>query len=197
MIRGYNCMKKIIVLAFIFILSSLSFSAEKIELGVFSPIQLNSPETDIDGARFGLFYTKNADVKGLDINFLVSHTTGDFEGVQAVGLLNIIEGDMEGVQVFNGINVTDGYTDGYKIINFVNIDKDIRGGRIIATVNYADELDGFDLGAVNVAKKAKGIQIGFFNYAEVLDGFQVGFINVAMNSSIFPVLPLVNFNRQL
>ena len=190
-------MKKIFVVVLLLITASMAFSAEKLELGVFSPIQLNSPNTDIDGARLGLFYTKNNDVKGLDVNFLVSHTTGDFEGVQIWGLLNVIEGDMEGVQVFNGINVTGGYTDGYKVMNFVNSDKNVRGGRIVAFVNYTDELDGLDIGFVNVSKKAKGIQIGAFNYAEVLDGIQVGFVNVAMNSSIFPVLPLVNFNRQL
>jgi hypothetical protein len=190
-------MKKTLTLLFALILGAFSFSAEKLELGVFSPIQLNSPDTDIDGARFGLFYTKNNGVKGLDLNFLVSHTAGDFEGVQVLGILNLIEGDMNGVQVFNGINVTDGYTDGYKLVNFVNIDRNIRGARIFAAVNYADELDGFDFGAINVAKQAKGFQVGFFNYAEVLDGFQIGLVNVAMNSSVFPVLPLVNFNRQL
>ena len=55
---------------------------------------------------------------------------------------------MEGVQIFNGINVTDGYTDGYKVGSFINIDKNIVGGRIFSAVNYADELDGLDIGFV-------------------------------------------------
>ena len=72
------------------------------------------------------------------------------------GLLNIIEGDMEGVQVFNGINVTGGYTDGYKVMTFVNNDKNVRGGRIVAFVNYADELDGLDIGCCKYIKKSEG-----------------------------------------
>ena len=53
---------------------------------------------------------------------------------------------------------------------------------------------GFSVGAVNYYEGLQvGFTIGILNYAEQLNGVQLGLINIAKNnSSPFKVLPVVN-----
>lgn len=189
-------MKRLLIsMLTVLFLSGLSFAADGLELGLFSPIQLSGIDKNIEGARFGLFYTQNKSVKGFDLNIFVSNTSDRFEGLQVFGLLNYNEGRFYGFRALNFVNYTQGRTRGYSVFSTINVEKHVVGGRFLSLLNYADKLNGVDLGAVNVSKSAKGIQIGVFNYADWLDGVQIGVINFAMNSAIFPVFPVINFNK--
>jgi len=76
-------------------------------------------------------------------------------------------------------------------------------GLQLGFVNYAsEEIRGVQLGGVNVAMAASGLQWGFINYAENLHGVQLGFINIVTENPWFdefpdklaPVFPFVNWS---
>ncbi|MFM5568779.1 LA_2272 family surface repeat-containing protein [Aeromonas veronii] len=74
-------------------------------------------------------------------------------------------------------------------------------------VNLTNNVQGLNWGAVNIAKGNALANVGFVNYAERttfqigfinatkhLDGLQIGLANYAANG-VFPILPLVNFQK--
>ncbi|ERP31066.1 hypothetical protein [Chitinivibrio alkaliphilus] len=170
--------------------------ANKVELGLVSPIQIGGPTENVDGLRLGLLYTKNNRVNGVDINLFVGHTTSDFDGFRFWGLANINEGSTSGFSLFTGVNLTGGNSDMISLGSWANITQgSAQGARIFSVVNYADSFEGFDWGFVNIGQRVTGIQFGVINYATQLDGIQIGLGNIARNSAVFPVLPLVNFSK--
>ena len=185
-------MKKLLVVMAMFVVTVMSAYAENsFQLGLVTPIQIVPEGSGVDGVRLGLIYTKNSSMKGLDMNWIASHTTGRMEGVQVFGLVNIVEGGGKGLQVFNFINYDKGNFEGFQL-GTVNFNESIKGGRL-GTINYSQKLDGGELGFINVSKNVKGFQFGIFNYTEALDGIQIGFVNVYTQGKL-PVLPIINAN---
>lgn len=181
--------KKMLMLAVFLMLAVAAVAGEKIQLGLVNPVQLVPEGSSVDGLRLGLIYTKNSSVKGFDMNWLISDTTGKMEGVQVFGLFNKV-GSGKGGQVFNFINYSTGEFEGVELAAF-NITKGFKGGRL-ATINYSDKMEGFEVAWVNISKNVKGFQIGFINYTENMEsGLQIGLANIYMNGKI-PVLPIIN-----
>lgn len=181
--------KKLMALGLFLMLSVGAFAGEKIQLGLVNPVQLVPEGSAVDGLRLGLIYTKNSSVKGVDVNWLISDTTGKMEGVQVFGLLNIT-GSGKGGQIFNVINYSKGDFEGVELAS-INITKGFKGGRL-ATINYSENLDGVELGWVNISKNVKGFQVGFINYTENMEsGLQIGLVNIFTNGKL-PVLPIIN-----
>lgn len=190
-------MKKILALASIlWAFGATSYGdTKKIELGIIPPVQLGEKTDDVDGFRLGLIYAENNNVSGFDASLLVSKTTGEFNGFKyfgaynqfdnggnlksVLGIVNNYKGDMHVKQVFNG----------------VNIGENVTGARVASFVNYAEIMNGYDIGIVNFSNEMNGLQIGIFNYAGKLNGYQIGLINYAKNSSIFPILPIFNVGK--
>ena len=136
----------ILILSLVFASGEVQAENEKpIQLALFSPVQIFSPETPIAGIRLNLLYGKNTTVTGLDWG-LVNHTTS---------------GRSVGVQwSFVGLNDEDflGWQDG-----FVNITKRDFEGFQSGFVNVAGHCSGFQLGIVNYARSMRGLQIGLVN----------------------------------
>ncbi len=67
-------------------------------------------------------------------------------------------------------------------------------GGAASLVMLADEMRGFNAGCVNYFDGLQvGLSIGIYNYAEHLNGIQIGLVNIANNKSKpFRVLPIVN-----
>jgi len=63
--------------------------AKPIQLALLTPLQIVPQDDAVRGVRLSLLYGRNSYVTGFDLG-LVSHTTGDFTGVQ-LGLVNIIK----------------------------------------------------------------------------------------------------------
>lgn len=183
-------MKKILTVL-LFVMAVSFANAETLQLGLFNPIQLIPEGSSVDGCRLGLIYTKNASVKGVDVNWLVSQTTGTHEGIQLGGVLNIVQGGGKGIQVFNGINYTQGSREGIQFAA-VNINQSMKG-IVLGTANISQKMEGFEMGFANISTDTKGIQIGMVNYTQSLQGLQIGLINVYMQGAL-PVLPIVNGN---
>jgi len=63
--------------------------AKPIQLALLTPLQIVPQDDAVRGVRLSLLYGRNSYVTGFDLG-LVSHTAGDFTGVQ-LGLVNIIK----------------------------------------------------------------------------------------------------------
>ncbi len=145
------------------ILSSQAAAQEKpIQLALFNPAQIVPESNSIKGLRINLIYGKNARMTGFDWGF-VNHTTSDQLGIQW-GFVGYTEGKFTGWQN-----------------NFVSITKGMFTGLQTGFVSYN-------------SSKVNGLQFSFFNYAETLNGLQLGLINVIGKGGFLPVFPLFNFS---
>ncbi|MFC2132978.1 LA_2272 family surface repeat-containing protein [Bacteroidota bacterium] len=125
--------------------SNLSAQTSPVQISILAPIQLFNEDTSIEGLRLSLLYGKNYNMTGFDLG-LVSHTTGEFKGVQ-FGFLGISDSDFTGWQD-NSINWTKGK---FKGLQF-------------GIVNYAKSMSGVQFGLVNYTMYMdKGLQIGLIN----------------------------------
>lgn len=186
-------MKKILATAALFILgSSMAFGAS-VEVGLFSPIQLENPNTDITGVRLGAIWTVNRNVEGLDLN-LVASKKANFKGLSLGGFYDETTGNFTGVKIpFWGINRVGGNMTGLQFGSLNMVDRHMLGAQF-GLVNMINSGEGLQFAAFNKANSMRGVQVGFVNYTERLQGLQIGFVNIAKNSQLFEVLPLINFN---
>lgn len=120
---------------------------------------------DISGVRLQV-YGENKNVSGWDIGFANS-VTGDMNGLQWNPLLNVynhVGGQLNGAQ--------------FAILNQYGTRVN---GVSVAVVNYSSatesEINGLQVGFVNIAKSVNGVQLGFVNITEHLNGVQLGLWN--------------------
>ena len=74
------------------------------------------------------------------------------------------------------------------------VDGDMMGFQS-ALITEAGTLRGVQWGFFNYCGELdNGNQIGFINYAVSGRGLQIGLINVLKESSLFPVLPIINYH---
>lgn len=180
-------------LAGLFLLGSTMAMGASFELGLLSPLQLETPNSDIYGVKIGAIWTENRNVEGLDLN-LIASKKANFTGVSLGGFYDETTGDFTGVKIpFWGINRVGGNFTGLQFGSLNMVDRHMLGAQF-GLVNIINSGEGLQVAAFNKSNSMKGIQFGFVNYTERLQGIQIGFVNMAKNSQIFEVLPLVNFN---
>ncbi|MBC2856379.1 MAG: hypothetical protein RR191_05110 [Cetobacterium sp.] len=186
--------KKIIGMS---IMTSLTLlGAESFEAGFLSPMQLNGPNTSVNGIRIGAIYTENQNVEGLDLN-IIANRKRNFNGLSLGSFYDRTDADFTGVRLgwfiplsFNSVG---GNMKGIQIGSVNMVEKSMMGAQL-GLVNFTGTGKGLQFGAFNKADRFRGVQIGFVNYADRLEGLQIGFVNIAANSELFEVLPIVNFN---
>ncbi|MDQ2069593.1 LA_2272 family surface repeat-containing protein [Natronospira bacteriovora] len=145
-----------------------------IGISLFTPIQFPDSHQSITGVRLSLIYGRHHDLKGADLGNLISpisinHLTGELRGAQ-FGLVNWVEGDVYGAQfalLNRGGNNSNGFQGG--LIN-------ISGG----TGHFLGQW-----GMVNVNQgHHRGFQLGIVNYAQRLQGLQIGLLNIRSEPSM-------------
>ena len=47
---------------------------------------------------------------------------------------------------------------------------------------------------MNYADKVEGVQLGFVNYVNSMYGLQIGLANIIRQGGVFPVMPIVNWS---
>lgn len=107
----------------------------------FLPWAVPNSESTVRGVRFNFGWGRYAATYGLDTGAFSN--SGDFCGVGTTFLANVVSRNATGVQIA-GANIVGG--------------------------------------------TAKGLQIGFVNYAERLEGVQIGVINFAMSQWVLPII---------
>lgn len=100
---------------------------------------------------------------GVQIGLLSNATTSEFRGIQLAAITNVAMGMKRGIQFSAASNVCSGYMRG------------IQAGMY----NYADTLNGSQIGFVNTCvSHPRGVQIGIINYSRDTVAHKIGLVNI-------------------
>lgn len=109
----------------------------------------------------------------------------DVQGMQYAGFANIVKGSGKVIQLAGFSNITLGEVDGIQAAGFLNYSKNkMNKLQAAGFANISDgDLDGVQIsGFLNVAKDVEGVQIGFINIADsIKSGTPIGFLSIARN----------------
>ncbi len=100
---------------------------------------------------------------GVQMSLMTNVCTTPFRGIQLAGITNISVGVRRGMQVAAAANVCSSYMRGIQA----------------AAYNYADTLNGSQIGVVNVCvSHPRGVQVGLINYSRDTVAHKIGLVNV-------------------
>lgn len=142
-------------------------------LGLFSKVDT------LRGVQIGLVSSVvPGEMRGLSVGGLmtVSH---HMAGFQIAGLTNVSTTPMKGTQIAGVTNISMGIKEGMQIAGAVNVCSGYMRGLQIAPYNYADSLNGSQIGVLNVAvSHPRGWQVGIINYTQDTIAHKIGLVNV-------------------
>lgn len=159
---------------------------------------------DVKGIQFaGITNIIGSNMKGIFISGLVGITGNRMQGVSFSGLTNIVGNDTKGIMLGGVLNINGNNIKGVQIAGLSNIcginhvgfslssllnvaGNNMKGIQLSGLGNICGgEITGVQIGASNIAVRAKGVQIGLFNYyKEKIDGIQLGLVNANPNTRI-------------
>lgn len=118
-------------------------------------------------------------------------------GLQLAGFSNIALTPMRGLQVSAITNIAMGVKQGTQVSLLANISAATMRGVQAGAYNYADTLNGSQLGIINVAAThPEGVQVGVFNYTrDTTLAHKIGLINVNPLTHIDYLLSLGNTSK--
>lgn len=142
----------------------------------------------------------DARLGGLQLNAMSSFSPVSMRGVQISGLSSLAS-QMRGVQIsafsnvslspFRGMqlggvtNISRGVKKGLQISAMANISSSYMRGAQFGMYNYADTLNGSQLGLVNVCvSHPRGVQIGLVNYSRDTTAHKIGLVNINPNTKV-------------
>ena len=105
---------------------------------------------------------------------------GGLNGIELGGILNYNHGDVKGAQFAGVANINKEHTDGFMCAGFYNLSiADARGVQIADINNALGDFTGVQMGAINYARRLKGVQIGLINVVGEDNGaIPIGLINI-------------------
>ena len=164
------------------------------QLSLVTPVQLPPQDWDVGGLAINLLYGTSHNFRGLAIAGLANRTTGRTDGLLIAPVANIVDGDSTSLQI-SLVNFTEFTFTGLQI-GAVNVAAfEINAGaealQIGVLYNFADSLNGAQIGLINHAGYVKGLQLGLMNFAGDMVGVQIGVINI-IDSKDFPFVPILN-----
>lgn len=117
-------------------------------------------------------------MRGVQIS-MVSNVAREANGVQLSALTNSCTAPMRGVQISGITNIAMGVKRGIQLAGATNVCSSHMRGIQAATYNYADTLNGSQIGIVNVCvSHPRGVQVGIINYSRDTVGRKVGLVNI-------------------
>ena len=132
----------------------------------------------------GIVSTQDS-VKSVQVGVISTVATEGGHGLQLAGVSNT------SVHVFNGLqlsalnNVTGGMNRGVQLAGLLNVSSAMTRGLQLATFNYADSLNGAQIGLFNIARKRpKGWQVGVVNLSYDSIGHKIGLVNINPTTTI-------------
>lgn len=152
--------------AILLLLGLLPVGAQKAKQLYFMPITVGDfrlmPDTTIrSGFNVGLMNAVT-EQKGVSVG-AISNINRNLRGVQISGVTNISEGVEKGLQIAGAANISAGYMRGLQL----------------GAYNYADTLNGSQIGLINVAvSHPRGVQIGLVNYTRDTIAHKIGLVNI-------------------
>jgi len=186
-------MKKIILLSILILLVSINLEAQvndslktrKAQVTFAYPIGSSGTSSTeyLNNFSFNILYGLNGGVNGFEMGSLLNYNKGQVKGFQLSGVSNINIGYSEGFILSGVSNICMDSTSGVLISGVVNYSKQKAKGFQLSTTNIAvNQINGFQLGVFNYAKKLKGVQFGIFNYLDDgEEGLPIGIFSIVKN----------------
>ena len=132
------------------------------------------------GVQIGtLMGSVNGSMRGVQLSG-VSNIAKQANGLQIAGLTNACTSPMRGVQLSGITNIAMGVKRGVQISLAANVCSSYMRGVQAAVYNYADTLNGWQIGFFNVCSThPRGIQLGFINYSrDTTASHKIGLVNI-------------------
>lgn len=124
-------------------------------------------------------------VKGFQFGLISSVTTEGGYGFQFGGVSNTSGHTFNGLQMGGVSSITQGMDKGLQMSSILNISSKRMNGWQMGTVNYADSLNGAQIGILNVTRKhPQGWQVGLVNLSYDSIGHKIGLVNVNPSTDI-------------
>ena len=118
-------------------------------------------------------------VKSVQLGVISSVSVDGGHGVQLSGLSNTSAHKFDGVQLSTISNITTGMDKGLQLSGILNVSSAMQRGVQIGAFNYADSLNGAQVGIFNIARKRpKGWQVGLINLSYDSIGHKIGLVNI-------------------
>ncbi|SFF52862.1 hypothetical protein [Sunxiuqinia elliptica] len=122
---------------------------------------------DVDGMQAsGFANVVKGNGRAVQLAGFANITMGEVHGVQAAGFLNISKNKMEKVQAAGFMNAAAGDVEGLQLAGFGNFSRGhVDGAQISGFINVAKQLDGFQLGFINITDSLEnGVPVGFLSF---------------------------------
>ena len=118
-------------------------------------------------------------VKSVQLGAISSVATDGGHGVQLSSLSNTTGQKFNGLQLSGVSNITAGMDKGVQLSGILNVSSAMQRGLQLGAFNYADSLNGAQVGVFNVARKRpKGWQVGLINLSYDSIGHKIGLVNI-------------------
>ena len=149
---------KVMSLLLFYLLTFLPLSAQKFPVGIVS-----GQDT----------------VKSVQVGVISSVAVSGGRGLQLSGFSNVSAEGFRGLQLSGINNITRGMDCGTQLSGILNVSTGMHRGLQLGAINYADSLNGAQIGVFNVARKRpKGWQVGVVNLSYDSIGHKIGLVNV-------------------
>lgn len=126
----------------------------------------------------GLLNAGSDDMRGVQIAG-IANVASRFNGVQLAGLTNACTTPMRGLQLSAVTNIAMGVKRGVQLSGAANVCSSYMRGVQLAAYNYADTLNGSQIGLFNVCiAHPRGVQVGLINYSRDTVAHKIGLVNV-------------------
>ena len=118
-------------------------------------------------------------VKSVQFGLISSVAVDGGHGLQLSGVSNASAHLFNGLQLSSVNNITSGMDKGLQLSAILNVSSAMMCGWQMGGINYADSLDGVQIGLVNAARKhPRGWQVGLINVSFDSIGHKIGLVNV-------------------
>ena len=118
-------------------------------------------------------------VKSVQFGVISSVAVDGGHGVQLSGVSNTSAHNLKGLQLSGVSNITAGMDKGVQLSGVLNVSSAMQRGLQLGAINYADSLNGVQIGVFNIARKhPKGWQVGIVNLSYDSIGHKLGLVNV-------------------
>ena len=132
----------------------------------------------------GFLNGTNGSMRGVQVSG-ISNIARSMNGVQLAGLSNVSSTPMRGVQLSALTNISMGVKRGIQLAGVANVSEAYMRGLQVAPYNYADTLNGSQIGLINVCQgHPRGVQIGLVNYSRDTICHKIGLVNVNPKTKI-------------
>ena len=124
-------------------------------------------------------------VKSVQLGLISSVAADGGHGLQLGGLSNTSAHKFKGLQLSGISNITAGMDHGSQLSGILNVSSAMHRGLQLGAINYADSLNGAQIGLLNIARKRpKGWQVGFVNLSYDTIGHKIGLVNINPTTDI-------------